>query len=166
MLPNTLITLGMHSLADNYRLTTVDTNQSLVEIEDLAFSNCQSLVNVELPSSLTTIRYMAFNYCLSLKSITLRENIAYISDYAFRATNLSQICMFRLTPPLIGQDIFNGVNHNTCVLTLPSGASVLTSYKSTNQWKDFANIIQSDYPINYYNVNICYNSGGTIKYNS
>lgn len=166
-LPNNLEVIGFKGFAECYHLTTVITNQSLKNIEDLAFSLCYNLKNIELPLSLESIKYMAFNLCSELSSITLLQNVTYIGDYAFRGcTKLSQFCIFRLSPPIIGQQIFNGVRFNTCVLTIPSGSDVLNAYKGVPQWNAFTNIIQTDLPVTYYNIGISFGSEGTVIHNS
>lgn len=166
-LPNNLINIGFKGFAECYHLTTVVTNEGLKTIYDLAFSNCENLRSINLPYSLEAIHYMAFNYCFALKSITILQNVNYIEDGAFRACiGLEHISIFRLTPPPLRPGLFNGVNLATCILTIPSGVDVLNAYKSTAQWQDFANILQSTSPVIYNNIGISVGSGGSVIYNN
>lgn len=165
-LPNNLQFIGFKGFAECYHLTTVITNQYLKSIEDLAFSQCVNLKNIELPLSLESIKYMAFNLCSELSSITLLQNVTYIGDFAFRGcSKLSQFCIFKLNPPIIAQQIFDGVPFNKCILTIPSGSDVLNAYKAVPQWNAFTNIIQTDLPVTYYNISISFGSGGTVTRN-
>ncbi|HZK20727.1 MAG TPA: leucine-rich repeat domain-containing protein [Oscillospiraceae bacterium] len=58
-------------------------NDGLVEIGDKAFIKCSNLKNFTFPNSLEKIGDDAFSYCDSLTEITIPESVNTIGDFAF-----------------------------------------------------------------------------------
>ena len=54
------------------------------EIGDFAFNNCESLISVDLGNSVESVGIFAFLNCLSLKNITIPSSLSYISEGMFR----------------------------------------------------------------------------------
>ena len=54
-----------------------------IEICDLAFAFCSSIISVEIPNSVVKIGKSAFNECTSLSSIVISNGVKSIGDYAF-----------------------------------------------------------------------------------
>ena len=91
----------------------------VVEIFNHAFTECASLTTLELPAGLTFLFGSAFKNDANLKQITVKMKSPNSLHY--------------------GDNIFDGVNKNTCTLTVPAGT--VNDYKSTLPWSQFYNIV-------------------------
>ena len=90
---------------------------------------------VVLPKNLKTIGKRAF-YNSQIIEINLPGSLQSIADQAFYdAEDLSAISCNAATPPLLGENVFYGVNKNTCSLKVPDASRKL--YAKAEQWKDF-----------------------------
>ncbi len=92
---------------------------SVTSIGNYAFCECSSLTSVTIPNSVTSIGSSAFEYCSSLTFLTCE------------ATN----------PPELennGVGVFYGVDKS---IPLYVPAQSIDLYKTTEQWKDFTNIL-------------------------
>ena len=90
---------------------------------------------VVLPKNLKTIGKEAF-YDSQIIEINLPGSLQSIADQAFyNAKYLSTISCNAATPPLLGKNVFYGVNKNTCSLKVPDASRKL--YTKAKQWKDF-----------------------------
>ena len=101
----------------------------VTEISEGAFQNNTSLTEVSIPASITSIGANAFAGCTNLKSITVNIivpiNLAVIGARGFtRAT---------------GDNVFEGVNKETCILYVPAGS--VDAYKAAPVWKEFKHIL-------------------------
>ena len=69
---------------------TVTLPNSIVQISDNAFDDCNKITKVVLPNGLTSIGAAAFNNCSALTSINIPESVTTIGEYAFyNATSLA-----------------------------------------------------------------------------
>lgn len=110
--------------------TTIIPN-SVAEIGDNAFYNCESLDIITIPSSVSKIGNSAFNACSSLSSIILSENLTAIGDWAFAdCTNLSEVVCYALQPPTISKYTFPGFVPWVYVPT-----ESIERYKAASEWK-------------------------------
>ena len=90
---------------------------------------------VVLPKNLKSIDKQAF-YNSKIKKINLPSSLQFIADQAFyNAKDLSSIRCNAATPPLLGENVFSGVNENTCSLKIPNASRQL--YAKAEQWEDF-----------------------------
>lgn len=58
---------------------------TVTEIKDYAFYNCDSLINITIPKSVTNIGNSAFANCSSLKNAPIGNGVTSIGEYAFCA---------------------------------------------------------------------------------
>ena len=120
--PNTLIA--------GCKTTTIP--NSVVEIGENAFYNCQSLETITIPNSVTKIDRSAFNACAALSSITLSENLTAIGEWAFDdCNNLLEVICYAPQPPTISNYTFSGVSPTVYV-----PAESIERYRAANGWKD------------------------------
>ena len=101
----------------------------VTEISEGAFQNNTSLTEVKIPASITSIGANAFAGCKNLQEITINIivpiNLAVVGARGFtRAT---------------GDDVFEGVNKETCILYVPAGS--VDQYKVAPVWKEFKHIL-------------------------
>ena len=121
--PNTLIA--------GCKATTIP--NSVVEIGENAFYNCQSLETITIPNSITKIGISAFNACTALSAITLSENLTAIGEWAFdNCNNLIEVVCYATQPPTISRYTFLGISP-----TIYVPVESIELYRKTNIWKDF-----------------------------
>lgn len=82
-LPNTLTEIKDNCFENCEKLTEIDIPQSVTKIGDYAFSTCNSLGKVVLHEGLKTISISAFYQCEVLKEITIPQSVEQIGNYAF-----------------------------------------------------------------------------------
>ena len=100
-------------------LSSVEIPESVIEIDNGAFSRCAKLATITLPSSLMLIGNQAFSFCVGLKEIHCKKGP---------------------NPPKLGQWVFRNVDKKECILYVPQNSSFI--YQNTYEWKDFENIIE------------------------
>ena len=105
----------------------------VTEIGTGAFQNNTGLTEVTIPSSIVSIGANAFAGCTNLQSITINI-IVPINLYTAAAR-----AYVRALTRSSGDDVFDGVNKNTCILYVPEGS--VDAYKAAPVWKEFKNIL-------------------------
>ncbi len=129
---NTLILGCMNTIIPN----------SVTSIGIYAFFECSSLTSITIPNSVTAIGDCAFTLCYSLTSITIPNSVSFIGYSAFEdCSSLTEIYCLALTPPMMYSSSFSGCYEAT--LYVPDIA--LGSYKATDYWKEFTNIVGMPY---------------------
>ena len=97
------------------------------------------MTTVELGNNLETIGISAFNECRSLSTITVPASVTYIGVRAFRyCTSLTTFTCEAVTPPTIGNAIFENANNLTAIYV---PAASVDAYKSA--WSDYASLIEA-----------------------
>jgi hypothetical protein len=77
---------------DFTNLRQVKLPDSVVEIGESAFFNCQNLETIEFSQNLTTIERFAFGSCSNLSSLTIPDSIKVIDESAFMGcSSLSEV---------------------------------------------------------------------------
>ena len=105
----------------------------VTEIGTGAFQNNTGLTEVTIPSSIVSIGANAFAGCTNLQSITINI-IVPINLYTAAAR-----AYVRALTRSSGDDVFDGVNKNTCILYGPEGS--VDAYRAAPVWKEFKNIL-------------------------
>lgn len=119
-------------------LKSITFPSSLLSIGDCAFY-WSGLINVTIPNSVTAIGEMAFNACFDLTTFTIGSSVTSIGGGAFHMCgNLKTIKSLNPTPPVLGNDCFDGVSPS--VIYVPAGA--IGAYKAAAGWSAFTNILE------------------------
>ena len=123
-------------------LTSVTIPNSVKYIGEMAFESCR-MQSVSLDGVLS-IDTRAFAFCSQLTTLELGSTLNYIDILAFTGCNaLTSVTCMAVNPPALGTydangtycGVFNGVNCATIPLYVPSES--VTTYQTTDQWKDF-----------------------------
>ena len=121
--PNTLIAGCKTTLIPN----------SVVEIGENAFYDCESLETITIPNSVTKIGKSAFNVCSTLSSITLSENLTEIGNWAFDdCNNLKEVICYAPQPPTISKYTFSDISPTVYV-----PENTVTIYQNAPYWMTF-----------------------------
>lgn len=88
-------------------------------------------------TNVTEIPAGAFAGCTSLKRIVISDSVLSIGDNAFEGcSNLESIMVLASEPPVIGDNVFAGVNEN-CHIMVPD--TLVDTY--TSDWNEYADLI-------------------------
>jgi len=111
-----------------------------------------------IPMGVTNIETGAFAYCSRITKLTIPSTVRSINSGAFYYTNnmLDLIVESVMPPTLTIYSTFINMNSN-CKLTVPLGSKLL--YQAANQWKNFTNIIEKDFSLRSFGINIGKNGG-------
>ena len=141
-IPNSVTTICDNAFEGCSGLTSVTIPNSVTAIGDGTFYGCSGLTSVTIPNSVTTIGDMAFARCDSLLTIRIGTSLNDIGNYAFACGNLKAIYNARPRPAAIDLNVFDGVDHNTCVLYVPRGYAQI--YWANSEWNHFKIIEEWD----------------------
>lgn len=104
---------------------------SLTEIGDAAFYNCDNLQTLNLPSSLTKISEAAFNDCNGLQTINQETGLAgstiEIGNFAFQSCGALQTINLSSSTITIGSYAFQNCN-GLQTLSIPNGVTTIAEY--------------------------------------
>ena len=148
----------------NLEKVIVKDGSFIESISSECFRNCSRLKTVDLRKGLKSISSLAFYNCTSLDSIYIPSTVTSISSNAFsEAKNINIVVSASDAPVSIGETAFPGIVYLSATLYVPSGTK--SKYETTNGWKEFANIIEtndlaSDYY--YYKFNLLVTTGGSV----
>ena len=146
-IPNgvTVLESGVFACCDN--LANVIIPNSVTSIGVLStgmegpFEGCASLREIKIPNSVTTIGHCAFNWCTALENIEIPSSVTSIGSVAFGyCTALESVTSLVPAEELFAVDAFDGLDFDACTLYVPYGAKA--KYASTNDWKNFKNIVE------------------------
>lgn len=82
-IPEGILQIGEHAIANNTSLRHVALPESLRTIAERAFSRCIGLEEVTIPVNVNCIGTSAFYNCLSLTKVMLHEGLKHIERFAF-----------------------------------------------------------------------------------
>jgi hypothetical protein len=116
-------------------------------IGDYAFADCNKLLTITIPNTVKAIGNYAFSTCTGLTSISIPSSVIVIGGNAFyNCYGLKTIYAYNSVPVNLGAstNVFYNVNKSTCSLYVPAGSQIV--YWVADQWKDFQNIIEGQFP--------------------
>lgn len=138
-LPNSVTSIGANFVYRCAALKSVKLGTGMSEVGESLFYYANGLESIDVPEGYTSIGYEAFASCSALKSVTLPSTIGTIGAEAFYGcSSLESFTIKVATPIAISADVFEDVDLNTCVLTVPEEA--VEAYKADAQWGKFKNI--------------------------
>lgn len=143
-LPKALKYINARALKDCQKLTQINLPASVSYIGEEAFANCQSLTEFELPNDITVISSGMLKNCSLIKSIDLPINVEALGSEAFDGcTRLSSFTVNTYHPANIVMDpsVFGNLDLSKVTLHVMQGTK--SFFETTDQWKDFGNIIQT-----------------------
>jgi len=144
-LPSSLDTICGSAFGDCKKLASVEIPQSVRYIGNGAFIGCASLESIVFPDSLRFIDGDMCRACTKLTSITIPTNIQTIGYYAFQdCPELKDVYCYAKEVPQASDDIF--LNSFVDYATLHVRERLINTYKSTEPWSSFKEIVKIDIP--------------------
>jgi hypothetical protein len=163
-IPNSVKIIDSDAFEDCISLQDFILPEGVLKIGNETFSGCVRLKTVSIPQSVNEIGNGAFAFCFCLTTITIPSTVIAIGSEAFRlCKNLQTIFANPVVPTNLSNSeyVFSGVNNGLCKLVVPADSKAL--YQDADKWKDFSNIIASDFYLSEYEKNISPN-GESISF--
>lgn len=108
-MPNTITNIGNKAFCNCDSLESVQMSNAISHIGSYAFGRCLKLTSLSLPSGVTSIGEYAFNSCTSLTNIKIPSGITEIGDRTFWGCCNLEIEIDNLKKNVkIGKDTFKG----------------------------------------------------------
>ena len=143
-IPDSLTSIGEDAFYCCSNLESVILGDTLLTIGGKAFYYCSKLATIDIPDKVTSIGNSAFSGCSSLTRLGLGKSLSVIDSYAFYAcSGLTEIYCAASVPPSCRSYCFLNVDKSACTLYVPEGTA--DDYKKANEWKDFYNIVETDF---------------------
>lgn len=167
-LPADLKKIPNYTFYGTTALQNIELPAGLTEIGSQAFYQ-SGITGINIPKTVTTIGSAAFRYsklkelkipnkttsvgsyvaanCSELETAWLGRNMNYASnsqfDYFYESNNLKLLRVGSGTPPKTPTySLYSYMGYRTnCVLEVPNDEDVINTYKTTNVWKDFKDIV-------------------------
>lgn len=90
-IPETVEEIADHAFLNCDKLTSILLPQSVVRIGVKAFQGCSSLTSISIPDGVKEVLMAAFNNCTNLEKVTLPDSLISITAYAFANTAIERI---------------------------------------------------------------------------
>ena len=122
-------------------LTSLNLPAGITEIGEGAFQGCSGLTSLTLPAGISYIAWGAFEDCSGLTSLTLPAGITSIEHDTFSGcSGLTSIYVYAKKVPIIGGNVFKGIDAKKCTLYVPMGTR--DDYWLSNFGDYFENIVE------------------------
>ncbi|MBQ3060803.1 MAG: leucine-rich repeat protein [Lachnospiraceae bacterium] len=124
IIPSNVVEIGNLAFDDCSSMVSVTIPTSVKIIGDVSFRGCRGLTSVTIPSSVTSIGSSAFFGCRGLTSVTIPSSVAYIGDGAFSGCSGLTSVTIPSSVTSIGYHAFSGCRGLTSV-TIPSSVTYI-----------------------------------------
>ena len=140
VIPNSVTSIGRYAYINCSGLTSVTIPNSVKSIGVNAFDGCSGLTSVTIPNSVTSIGDYAFEGCSALSSVTIGNSVMSIWGESFaNCAELLDVYCYAEKVPSAESDAFSGSYPEYATLHVP--AASIESYKTTDPWRSFGNIV-------------------------
>jgi PKD repeat protein len=140
-IPDSVIRIDDFAFSDCINLTSLTIPDSVTSIGTNAFRDCTNLTSVTIGNSVTSIGNFAFMGCSSLTTVTIPDSVASIGIYAFRdCTNLTSANIGSGVRG-IGTNAFSGCSALTAI-NVDANNSLYASVGGILYDKDITTLIQ------------------------
>ena len=142
-LPESMRIIGRGCFEDCTNLASINFPNGLDEIFIYAFLRCSGLSDTIVIHARRIYR-LSFGSCTGIRHLVFGENVNYISEYAFKDTNIDAMTIKAVVPPELNP---NGIGPDTwhfdriLPVTIPCGT--LEDYQDAEGWNEFTNMQES-----------------------
>ena len=131
VIPNTVIILGIEAF-NGFGMPSIAIPNSVISIEERAFSDCTNLTSVIIPNSVKTIGDYAFRTFTNFTSIEIGSSVESIGSCAFSCNTETKMKVNATVPPVLGENPFYCYG-----FTVEVPAESITAYKTAEEWSKF-----------------------------
>ena len=131
VIPNTVIILGIEAF-NGFGMPSIAIPNSVISIEERAFSDCTNLTSVIIPNSVKTIGDYAFSTFTMFTSIEIGSSVESIGSCAFSCNTETKMKVNATVPPVLGENPFSCYG-----FTVEVPAESITAYKTAEEWSKF-----------------------------
>ena len=155
---------GKSTFAQITTLKRVTLGDSITEIPQMAFFNCEGLQTVSIPSGLTKIGSQAFFGCSSLQNVTLPAFLTEIGYQAFRDCDALTSITFPDSLEKVGDQAFfittNGTNgkHTGSLTTVTFGTKVPTFLNANGEPSNYPQLFTGQNQLKTVDMSRCTNT--------
>lgn len=136
-----ITTIGSYAFRDMQYYTSASLPSTLKTLKTYAFYGCTRLETIVIPQSVTSIGFACFAEGYALNDVVIKSKSLSIGWRCFWACKkLSKLTCYSTTVPTLNSEVFGG---GTLIASgyLYVPESLVNSYKTADQWKNWANII-------------------------
>lgn len=91
-IPESVVKIDECAFSGCSNLVAIEIPDNVVEVGERAFANCTALISVQIPGSVESIGNYTFQFCTGLENIIISEGVTGIGMYAFAGcSNLTQV---------------------------------------------------------------------------
>ena len=138
VIPNSVTNINDFAFVDCDGLMSVTIPNSVTSIGEGSFNSCSGLTSVSIPNSVTTIGNYAFSGCSYLTSVTLGNSITNIGEHSFDNCSRLTSLFVNIEDPL---DVYLWLSQrNKVTLYVPRGCKA--TYEGSTNWSDFKEIVE------------------------
>lgn len=84
IIPDSVLTIEDYAFSECSRLASISIpTNNITVLNRHVFSYCTGLTSIDIPSGITTIKYNVFRGCTSLESVTIPDSVRTIEEYSF-----------------------------------------------------------------------------------
>lgn len=139
VIPNSVTAIGAEAFHDCKELTTISIPSSVTMIYEAAFSYA-GLQSVSIPNSVIQIEDYGFASCGKLETVVLGSGMTRLSKYSFEgSSNIKDMYCYTSQVLSASSRSFNNTSMKNATLHVP--ADLVESYKVTEPWNGFGNIV-------------------------
>ena len=149
-IPEGVKDISYGTFASCSNMTDIIFSEGVTSIGEGAFQGCSKLTSISIPNSATYIGEYAFLNCSSLLSIIFGKNMTKIDEYAFKNDHLLTdiYCLAEEVPE--ATNAFSAWSYRPMEsTTLHVPASSIDSYKTTEPWNCFGNVVAIESPVTF-----------------
>ena len=144
-IPNSVISIEEGAFSGCSGAETITIPNSVTSMGDGVLKGCDALKDVKLPNDITSIGKMSFWQCINLTNITIPDSVTSIGERAFAyCSSLESIIMLSNTPPQLENSEYVGIFEECQFVTnntkgIKVPAGCVDAYKTA--WTDWADYI-------------------------
>ena len=138
-LPESMRTIGMGCFEDCTNLASINFPDGLDEIVIHAFLRCTGLSGTIVINAKRIYR-LSFGSCTGIEHLVLGEHLDYISEAAFKDTNIEAMTVKAVVPPELDSSdiVYSWHFDRNLPVTVPCGT--LGAYQNAEVWSGFSNM--------------------------
>ena len=144
VIPNNVTSIETYAFSNCESLKSISFPKNLEHIDIRAFSECNSLKSIVFPENLKSSGSDIFSDCINLSSVILPSSLPYLYEQTFKGCiKLDTVIVKSSIPYTLYESAFPTETYLNGTLFVPQNSK--TVYQNAAVWKNFTNIVETDY---------------------